>query len=187
MRLSTLALALALAIGSMLPTPAHATSQVLLSQTELATESAAVIRGTIGEQKVVLPPEWKRPITQTEVRVAEVLYGKAPMTVVVEQIGGEWGGETLYVAGDAKLKPGEEVVLFLMERDGHWLLTAMEQSKYTVEATLAGPALHRDLTSGFFLRGPEGRLKAVDDLHDPEVRLEDMVKLLNEIEEGGAQ
>lgn len=187
MRFSALALAIALSVGSLMPSTALATSQVLLSQTEHASESAAVVRGTIGDQKVVLHPQYKRPVTQTEVRVSEVLYGSAPMTVIVEQIGGEWGGETLYVAGDAKLHKGEDVVLFLMERNGHWLLTAMEQSKYTVEPTLAGDTLHRDLTSGFFLRGPEGRLKQVDDLQDPEIRLADMTKLLKELEDGGAQ
>lgn len=162
--------------------PAHATSQLLLSDVELAEGATTVVRATIASQKVVLHPEWHRPMTHSEVHVSEVLYGTAPMTLTLEQMGGTWNGETLHIAGDAELKTGEEVVLFLAKREGHWYLSAMEQSKFAVEPSMDGPMLSRDLTSGFFLRGPDGGLKQVETLDKTDVRLEDMRQLLKELE-----
>ncbi|TNE90418.1 MAG: hypothetical protein EP330_07955 [Deltaproteobacteria bacterium] len=171
-----------LALGSVVSTPAHATSQVLLSDYEHAENATTVVRGTVAEQKVVLHPEWHRPMTHSKIVVAEVLLGDAPMTLTLEQMGGEHQGETLYIPGDARIKPGEEVVLFLTKREGHWYLTAMEQSKYTVEPSVDGATLHRDLTSGFFLRGPEGSLKQLDVVDDRDVLLDDMRRLLKDLE-----
>lgn len=185
MRVHTLLLAAALALGSLAPTPAHATSQVLLTDIDHAKEAHAVVLATVDAQKVALHPELQRPVTLTTVSVSEVLYGEAPSTLTIEQLGGEYEGHTLYIAGDARLKVGEQVVLFLTKRQGQWMMTAMEQSKYAVEPSVDGPVLHRELTSNFFLRGPEGALKQLPVVHDPDIRLEDMRKLLGELAKGG--
>ena len=147
-------------------------------------ESQAIVRATVGPAEVVLHPEGKRPLTRTTLIVHEVLHGDVPSTVVVEQLGGQWGEETLYVPGDARLTKDQEVVVFLAKRLGGWHFTAMEQSSYRVVPSLHGPMLERDLTSNFFLRGPSGALKQLEGVREPEMSLEDLKQTLHDLDKG---
>ena len=175
MRLSTLMSAVILAFGLALSPSAEATTAVYLEVDEHAERSTAVVRATLGEQYYALHPTWGRPTTITKVHVDEVLAGAAPNAFTIEQIGGVWGGEMLHVAGDAELKTGDQVVLFVRDTgDAHWYLTAMEQSLYQVVPSVDGLALERELGDGLLLRAPEGGFKKFEPRNESSLTLDEL-------------
>ena len=65
----------------------------------------------------------------------------------------------MYVPGDARLKAGSKVVLFLNEQGGNWYLTALEQSKYDLERHhRLGWIMKRTLHEGILTRDENGSL-----------------------------
>ena len=155
-----LLLALILSLATAFSAPAWATSALYLTTAEQAEQSSAVILATIGSQRTIAHPDHARPVTLTQVNVDEVLLGSAPGQLEVEQLGGTLDGRTLKIAGDAELNQGERVVLFVSEVASGWHLTAMQQSKYTVETTQFGTTLRRELSGGLFVRDEQGALVA---------------------------
>jgi len=137
---------------------ARATTAVVLTETEQALASTAVVVAHVTEQHVARHPQLGRAETLTTVQIERVLYGDAPDQVVVHQLGGELDGVLLQVAGDAHLQLGDRDVLYLRQVDGGWYLTAMEQSAFTLVPSLDGDALVRQLSSELLQRSPEGVL-----------------------------
>ena len=85
--------------------------------------------------------------TYTDLEVIESVKGASPDRVTVKQLGGKVGEEALEVAGTPALKPGEEVVLFLVRwNDAYWIHSIV-LGKFTVERA-------------------EGRAVAVNDLNN---------------------
>jgi len=148
---AVLSLALLLSVS-----PVCATSALYLSDVEQAAQSTAVVVASIGESKVGLHPQWKRPITTTTVHVQEVILGKAPQQLTIEQLGGTIDGKTLHIPGDASFRRGERCVLFLRQLEGEWFLTAMQQSKYELREERRGTFLRRSLSAGLFVWGRDG-------------------------------
>jgi hypothetical protein len=140
------------------PRFAHATSALYVSDDEQARLSSAVAVVTVGTAKQGVHPQWGRPITRTELKIDELLYGSAPAAVVIEQFGGTVDGKTLRMPGDARFEPGERCVVFLRQQDGQWFLTAMEQSKYRIVRQGRLDVLERSLGDGIFVRGGDGHL-----------------------------
>ncbi|MGZ3687221.1 MAG: hypothetical protein ACXWPM_02040 [Bdellovibrionota bacterium] len=89
---------------------------------ETVQDSPVIIHGTIGNSWA----DWgkldgdggKRIFTYSEVFVAEVLKGAAdPKKVVIREMGGEKDGLGMQVAGSAQFTKGEDVVVFLNDRN----------------------------------------------------------------------
>ncbi|MBN2358022.1 MAG: hypothetical protein JXR83_01125 [Deltaproteobacteria bacterium] len=109
-----------------------------LSLEQLARRADLVVRGTVRQSR----SEWRGPLiyTVTAVEVAERLKGPsapgpAGRTIEVAQLGGAVGRDAMPVAGAAELRPGEQVVLFLLrnrERTGEYYLAGMSQGKLGV-------------------------------------------------------
>ena len=110
----------------------------------------------VGEARQAVHPEWQRPLTHTTIEVEEVLVGKAPANLTIEQLGGVLDGQVHYVPGDAVLKAGERCLLFLRNVDGGWFLTAMQQSKYELLEGERGTFVKRAFFEGLFVNTPEG-------------------------------
>jgi len=138
----------------LLAAAAHATSALYVTDAEQAKLSTAVVVATVGASHFAKSEAYNAPITLTSIRVDEVLYGKAPTELTIEQMGGTLGDQTMYVPGDARFESNTQVVLFLRNVEGGWYLTAMEQSLYRV----VGSELQRDLGGGMWIRSPTGRL-----------------------------
>ena len=145
-----------LALLSLNVRPASATSALYLSDVEQAAESTAVVIARVGEARQAVHPEWQRPLTHTTIEVEEVLVGKAPANLTIEQLGGVLDGQVHYVPGDAVLKAGERCLLFLRNVDGGWFLTAMQQSKYELLEGERGTFVKRAFFEGLFVNTPEG-------------------------------
>ncbi len=142
---------------------ASATSVLYLTDAEQARLSTAVVVAEIGAARTFEDEARGHIFTHTTVRVSEVLYGSAPGEVTIVQSGGTVAERTLYIPGDARLEGGERCVLFLRETDGAWFLTALEQSKYTIEGSPLGPRLTRPKLGGLFARDADGALQPTEE------------------------
>lgn len=94
-------------------TAAHATLVPRLSLEQLATESESVVHGTVVRRWAAWGPSRQFIWTHHEVRVVDVLKGRAALTVVVSEPGGEIGDIGIAIAGAPRYEVGQEVVLFL--------------------------------------------------------------------------
>ena len=110
--------------------------------------AADVVRAEVLDAKTFPGPD-RLPRTETRLRVLEAVKGGlAPGAVVaVRQLRGEGpDGTWIEVPGDARLVPGEEVVVFLRGAGPHRFLAALGQSKYVVARRPgAGALVTRDL------------------------------------------
>lgn len=123
--------ALALFFG--LQGSAGATSMVRLSTDQMTDASDLIVRGEVVEVWTEVDARgavW----TRAQVLVDEVLKGDpATEAVVVDQMGGTWGGVTTVVHGAARFDVGEEAVLFLDQLgSGRVVPVGMLQGKFTV-------------------------------------------------------
>ncbi|MCA9563499.1 MAG: hypothetical protein KC561_08415 [Myxococcales bacterium] len=109
---------------------ASATTMVYRSIDELTTMSDAVVRVTVLNSRTYWTDETMK--TEWEVRVDEVFRGEAPATLTIRQLGGELDGYSVHIPGDARFSEGESAVVFLVERDGMYFLTAMGQAKMSL-------------------------------------------------------
>ena len=138
---------------------AFATTSLYISDTEQAQLSTAVVIAKIAGSEVLPHDRYDTVMTRTELRVEEVLFGSAPSTITIHQIGGTLGGQTVYVPGDARFENGELCVLFVRKIEDRWFLTAMEQSKYSLtENAKFGPLMTRTLSHSLVTRNDQGDL-----------------------------
>lgn len=138
---------------------AFATTALYVTDSEQATLSTAVVVAKVGVSEVLPHDRYETVMTRTRVEVQEVMYGEAPEDLVIHQIGGTLGGQTVYIPGDARFEQGERCVLFLRNVEGRWYLTAMEQSKYRlVEHARFGLLMERKLGDGLVVRNEGGKL-----------------------------
>ena len=129
----TLALSGALAVPALAPRDATATTFMKTTLEQRVEMADVIVRGTVAEvwterddQGVI----W----TRAQIEVSDVLKGDSDLeTVVVDQIGGEWAGMHMAMAGASRYSPGEEIVVMLDELDsGYMAPVGMFQGKYTV-------------------------------------------------------
>ncbi|MBN95360.1 MAG: hypothetical protein CL928_15045 [Deltaproteobacteria bacterium] len=147
---SPLASALLACAVLLLPAWALASSSPMLSDQEQAALSTAVIVADVESSQLGVDERWGRAVARTSVRVVEVLDGQAPDDLVLEQFVGRQGQRVYRMPGDAKLTHGERCVLFIREVGGHWYLTAMELSKYSIVHTPTTPRIRRVMAGGIF-------------------------------------
>ena len=170
----------------MTPVPSSATTMFHVSDLEQAQKSDAVVIATIGTAKTGPHPNKKSIMTETNILVEEVLAGNAPRFLTIRQMGGTLNGKTMYVPGDARLNEGKKVVLFLHEENGHWYLTAMEQSKYELSHhARLGWVMKRELHGGLVVRTSEGRLAP---FKPPKKKpIQTLTEFKNTLRKGGVQ
>jgi Matrixin len=105
------AFAAAALLGRAAPAAAAELREVDLG--ELAARADLVVRGVV---VAVAPADDGELATDSEIAVTECLAGDCPDTAWVRRRGGEQGGIGLWVDGEAELRPGSEVVLYLRAR-----------------------------------------------------------------------
>lgn len=116
-----------------------ARASVVVPQTleQLARRATAVVRGVVVAQAASVDPATRRSVVGSTVRVVERWKGAPPDVIEVRQLGrfGR-GGKLALVEGDARLTPGEDVVLFLAEgrgaEAGVWFILGFAQGKLAV-------------------------------------------------------
>ncbi|MBF0537669.1 MAG: hypothetical protein HQL03_05360 [Nitrospirae bacterium] len=90
---------------------------VALGTEELTRGADVVIRGRVNQVKAQWSEDGKRIVTRSTVGVGEYVKGSGTTTVEVEQLGGEVDGMGLRVSDTVYLKAGDEVILFLKQRE----------------------------------------------------------------------
>ncbi len=138
---------LAVALGLVMVTgTARATVVVPLTLADQVDQADMIVRATVGAQHSAFVPERGAILTWTSLEVTEVLKGQVPRTLTLRQMGGSANGMQQRVPGDAELRPGQDVVLFLRHGEGDTVfLFALAQSCYFVDAEHG--TVYRDLRS----------------------------------------
>ena len=102
----------ALVIATLLVLPAGVDAAQLrrLELSELAHRAALVVRGRV---RAVVPAADGSLSTDATIVIDDCLAGRCPREIVVRRRGGEQGDRGLWVDGEADLRAGAEVVLYL--------------------------------------------------------------------------
>ncbi|UQA55731.1 hypothetical protein [Polyangium aurulentum] len=145
---------------------ADATTMLLLTREQLVERSEVVARVRVGKAVTGESEDRRAIVTRTEIQVTQLLKGKAPERLVIQQIGGSHNGKTQKILGDAALRPGEDAVVFLRRDDkGTAYLTALSLSVYHVDAT--GMA-RRELSGATLMRREGDKLEPTPVAEEPE-------------------
>lgn len=185
-RAPLLAVAVATTVCALLwlaPSTASATVMEYASPAELVELSDVVVRADVVGQHSFVDDEQGRIVTHTTLAVRETYHGEAGSEVTVEQWGGTVGERTSSVPGDAEFEVGEEVIVFLRRdasRPDALFLTALAQSKYTVDRTDETAMVARDLSDLVVLSADarHERLEIAGEMHGLEAfesRLREMI------------
>jgi hypothetical protein len=165
---------------------AHATVVLPLSLADQVARADLIVRAHVGAAHSAFVPERGAILTWTELEVSETLKGQAPTTLVLRQMGGTAGGQTMLVPGDAHLRAGDDVVLFLRSDPSggeNVFLLALAQSAYFVNGQQAA----RDLSQLSFavLGGPDGTQITEPD-HEVSIRVDRLIANIRSLV-GGAR
>jgi hypothetical protein len=166
---------------------AHATVVVPLSLADQVDRADLVVRAHVGAAHSAFVPERGSILTWTELEITDVLKGQASSTLVLRQMGGTADGQTMAVPGDAHLRPGDDVILFLRTDHGGGgsdvFLLALAQSAYFVN----GQEASRDLSQLTFavLGGPSGT-QLSDPGHEVSMRVDALISQIRGLA-GGAR
>ncbi len=109
--------------------------------------SDVIVHATVMERRVVID-EQRRPWTETTVEVHHSFLGDEVTELTFHQWGADKGPRRGRIAGDPRLEPDQEVLLFLRrdtERDG-LSLAALAQAVYYVDEREGRQVLYRDLS-----------------------------------------
>ncbi len=134
---------------------AHATVVEEASIEELATEATLVVHARVVEQWVALERGPRGEIyTQTQLEVVSYMKGLGPSTLVVQQLGGQYGDIRLHVEGNARLEANDEVVVFLDydTETGLTYVVGLAQGLFRINHTEQMTWLNRELDGLAFYR-----------------------------------
>jgi len=134
---------------SLAPSTASATVAEELSIEELTSEAILVVRARVAAQYVV-PDRGPRGqiYTRTELTVLDYLKGDGLRALTVQQLGGQYGDLEMRVTGNAALRPGDEVVVFL-DHDpqmGLSYVIGLAQGLFRVNRTAHTARVDRDVS-----------------------------------------
>ena len=148
---------------------------VLLDLDTHLEDSTAVVEVVVGAHRTSFDASTLRPVTDTRVTVVEHVWGHAPSTFDVRQLKGKVGDVELLFPGSGELTEGARLLLFLVEAEGHWWLTALAQSVYEVSGVGPDAMAVRQLDElNLFIRDPDLGVIPVGKLESPPTRLADL-------------
>lgn len=139
---------------------ANATTVLKMSMKDLAKKSDAVVLARV-EDEVARYDANKEIYTYITLRVLEPVKGsQKDELITIRQIGGVVGNIASIVPGMPTFKKGEEVVVFLSQRDreGYPWVMGLQQGKYSVSTDERGSKRVRNELDGTNLVGADGRV-----------------------------
>ncbi len=147
--------------------PAQSTVLLFLDIPQLTRRSNVILQGKVVGQRVVRGKEYIW--TDSYVKVSETHKGKLATgkVVVLRSLGGETPTVGMKVAGMARFKRGEEVLVFARSVGGQLLVpTGACLGKFTVYKTTKGDQrVRRDFSGASFGRfDPSGKFRVEDSL-----------------------
>lgn len=149
----------ALVVGLMTAGVAGAATIVARDTPWLARNADAIVEAEVVAVEHQLGADG-RPWTHNRLRVAAWWKGTGPVEIDVEQLGGPFpDGRILHIDGDLALRPGQKIVAFLDEQDGHLGSLLLGWSVFEVGPDGALRRHHADF--GLVAPDPIGRLAPV--------------------------
>lgn len=126
-----------------------------VSLERMAAESNLIVYGTV----VTSHSQWEGNVinTYTTIRVHESLKGSAGDFVTVKQMGGRVGDKGDEIPGSPKLKPDEDVVLFLVEWNGNYWIHSIVLGKFSVVTRKGQRVAYNDLNNVGLIDPTTGR------------------------------
>jgi hypothetical protein len=116
---------------ALLATPLLATTVQKMELSQLVAVSDNIVQGHV--ELVEARYEDRMVYTYVSVTVDDPLKGDRRRTVLVRQIGGRIGARTMWVAGMPQFKTGDQVIVFLKNRqDGTFDVIGLNQGKYDI-------------------------------------------------------
>jgi hypothetical protein len=104
-----------------------------MSDVELVTQADAIVQGRVISQKSLWDATGRVIVTESVIRVQNVLNGQAPTTVTIRVAGGEVGDFAVDAIGFPKFRDREKVVLFLRDNgDGTSRVLGYQQGHFEV-------------------------------------------------------
>jgi len=136
--------------------PAHAATVLPRSDAELIAMAQRVVHARVVEVHAEAGPRGRRVVTVARLRILEDFTGVTGPEIVVRELGGRLGAQSMRVPGAAQYAVGDEVLVCLEPAGNNaWRSVAMGYSRFAVErasAADARPMLRRSL-SGVTLLG----------------------------------
>jgi len=144
--------------------PARATILEQLDVDALVQRSTVIVVGVVGEQRTVTPNG--RVLTESTIRVERILFGSAPESARVYNLGGQVGNVITDVPGTIRLQPGSRVLLMLRRaRDGRLYVAGMCQGAFLLDGNQLLQRIDVPLVSGGRILPPPGvRELSLDDV-----------------------
>jgi len=131
----------------------------LVELDELGARADLIVRGVVTGSA---PAPGGAIATDSVVAVSECLAGDCPARVTVRRRGGEQGDRGLWVDGEAELRTGEEVVLYLRPRDQVQLVVGGVQGVLRVVGRGGAASALRDLRGHRVMVGGRWRQGAIE-------------------------
>jgi len=154
-----------LALAALLGLPALASATVLVEVPidDMAYVADAIVLGRVdrvGTRLELSGPE-PMPWTVSTIRVERWIHGSGGSQVAIEELGGDWQGTQVKVAGTPEYQAGERVLVFLRRDDaGRYRTYGMAQGKFTIRAAIEGPTVAtRDLGDVAFATWANGSMQ----------------------------
>jgi hypothetical protein len=141
-------------------TQAQATLIQKMDVEELTHVADLVVRGNVENVHTELDANTGRPYTYTTIAAQQIYKGEKPAKLVLRQIGGTLGGKTIWIAGTARFEVGEEVLVFLGNSDGRYVVRGMGQGAFRIVRTTAQPMVEQKFESASAVsQSPDGARK----------------------------
>lgn len=112
---------------------AFATTVRKMELPDLVTSSDSIVQGRVSQVYTQWDENLKVAFTYASLDVDDPLKGSRRRSVLIRQLGGKVGSLVQTVAGTPKFKRGDEVIVFLKDRnDGAFEVVGMNQGKYEI-------------------------------------------------------
>ena len=149
-------------VSAVIPCTTLAATVIALTVEELTQGSDRVVRARVVSVSTESDAGLGMTYRLTGLEVLEDYGGSGPRSLVLRQLGGEAGGSSMHVAGDARFEMGEEVVVFLRsgQAGGEVVyLEGLSLGKFRVARDISGAAMAvRDIGGLHLLRPGDGEV-----------------------------
>jgi hypothetical protein len=122
---------LTIVFAGLLAAPLLATTVQKMELPQLVSASDNIVQGRV--ESVEAKYVDRTVFTYISVAVDDPIKGDRRRTVLVRQLGGRIGAKTVWISGMPQYKPGDEVILFLKDKqDGTYDVIGLNQGKYDI-------------------------------------------------------
>ena len=154
-----IAAAAALAALFLAVIPAGATTLISLSLADLVENADVIVEARVVSVTGVRPRPGGIICTDAVLEVTAVHKGAARRKMTVRALGGIAGGLGCGIAGAARFRPDETVLVFLDEKAGSLRSVGMGQGKFSIRRGAGGLVAERDLGGAMLVARRAGRLE----------------------------